>query len=95
MNPTIETDLVGETVRVDYWTQGLTSTSRTNWQTVASGRVRAVTALPDGGLALWLEIVTEEDQTRTRYGDVNIGDIVVEPIKIGGGHRCTIVRSKA
>lgn len=90
INPAIETDLVGELVRVDecgdYRHGGA-------WRTVARGRIRAVTAANDGDIRLWIEVHDEECQRFTRQGDCAIGDVIV--CTISGSHRINLVRSKA
>lgn len=82
MNPTIETDLVGDLIEISdreyisnrdnaqpgYWHHSL----------VGRGRVRAVTADTAGTMLLWLEVIDEECECAFFSNDprAKIGEIV-------------------
>lgn len=81
INPAIETDLVGEIVRVD---QPRWKDSKVTFLTILTGRVRAVTAAPDGYLLVWIEIIDNDSCRRAEeyFENVAIGDLF--PYRIGG-----------
>ena len=83
INPAIETDLVGELVRVDQ-TRWDKTAMKAIFHTDLMGRVRAVTTSSDGYLLLWIEII-DDDGLRLaaeRHENVAIGDLF--PCRIGG-----------
>jgi hypothetical protein len=85
INPTVETDLVGEIVRID-WPRQSDSKGIFEFETIMTGRVRAVTGHPMG-LTVWIEIIDDEGRRiaeRERpHSNVAIGDLF--PLCIGNG----------
>ena len=89
INPAVETDLVGELVRVD---QSRWVDHKLSFYTLMIGRVRAVTAQPGGYLLLWVEIVDDEGRRHAELHNDNvaIGDLLLH--HIGEGSRIHILR---
>ena len=87
INPTIETDLVGEVVAY----MEIVSEA---WRVVARGRVRAVTASgSESALVLWLEIVDEEAKCLgPSWLDVAIGDIFRVYVDPSHTHKIRLIR---
>ena len=81
LNPAIETDLVGELVRVD---QPRWADKKITFHTDMTGRVRAVTAASEGYLLVWIEIINDDGRrlAEVRHENVAIGDLF--PCRIGG-----------
>lgn len=88
INPAIETDLVGELVRVEKLSWSKDPLGKVVSRALMTGRVRAVTAHAPGYMFVWIEIVDEEgcrvatEDEYSSYSNVAIGDLF--PTIVGG-----------
>ncbi len=98
MNPTVETDLVGDLVELvtHEWISGAPPTyegGRYAVQRSDRGRVRAVTADKDGEMVLWLQAIDEECVAAFWQTDprVAIGDVVCVATRGGANTRIRLI----